>query len=67
MEDLGSVDISIHCIIWQLINTIFLIGFIYAIYYLIFKLPKKMKERDRRIDELERKINDMNDKLDKMV
>lgn len=66
MQQAGLVEVS-WSIVFQLINTIFLIGIIYVIYYLIFKLPKKVKERDKKIDELERKIDTISEKLDKYI
>ncbi|MFT9498167.1 hypothetical protein [Anaerosolibacter sp.] len=61
----GMVEIS-YTLIFQIMNTFVLIGLIWGIVYLIFKLPKKLKtlENDLRlakakIDELENKLNQL--------
>jgi len=60
---LGIVEFS-WGIVFQLVNTILIIGIIYGIFYLVFRLPKRINERDRKIDRLEEKIDELNKKID---
>ncbi|MBB6217260.1 hypothetical protein HNQ80_003379 [Anaerosolibacter carboniphilus] len=61
----GIVDLS-YTLIFQIINTLLIIGIIWGIFYLIFKLPKKLKALENdlclaksKIDELENRLNQL--------
>ncbi|WP_432408426.1 hypothetical protein [Wukongibacter sp. M2B1] len=65
---LGLVEVG-WTFVFQIVNTIFIIAIACAIGYVIFKLPslfrlpRIIKERDERIDILEKKINDLEKKI----
>lgn len=49
-------------IVWQLVNTLFLIGLIVFIFYIVLKLPKTLK----RISVIEKKVNNIEEILKKI-
>lgn len=51
--------------IFQLINSILIIGMIYIFYYLAFKLPKQMKMNTERLQRIERLLEDIREKTDR--
>ena len=59
----GLVEINFN-LIFQLINTLIIVGLIYAIVRLLVKIPKRMKEKQARLDRIECALNDINEKLD---
>ncbi|CAH2213055.1 hypothetical protein [Tepidibacter aestuarii] len=59
-ESFVSVDIDF---IFQLINTIFLIGILFLIFYFIFRLPKKIKSMSQRMSAIEEDLKNIKDKL----
>lgn len=59
----GLVDIN-FTLIFQVINTLIIVGIIYAIVHLLVKIPKRMKEKQARLDRIEYALNDINKKLD---
>lgn len=61
----GIVDLS-YTLIFQIINTLLIVGIIWGIFYLIFKLPKKLKTLENdlclaksKIDELENRLSQL--------
>lgn len=63
MLKVGIVEVG-WTVLFQIMNTVILIGLIYGIYYLIFRLPKKMKESKDRLDVIEKTLKEINEKLD---
>ena len=56
-------------IIFQLLNIVFIIGIIisiaYAVYYLVVKLPKDLRKKDAKLDNIERMLGEIIKKIDK--
>lgn len=50
--------------VFQIINTVFLIGLIFGILYLIFRLPRRIKENKERLNVMEKALKEINEKLD---
>ena len=50
-------------VIFQIINSLLLIGIIYLFYFLIIKLPKRNKIYDERINKIEHLVGDINKKI----
>ena len=51
--------------VFQLINTVLIIGIIYVVFYLIFMLPKQMKMNAKKLEQMEVLLGKINEKLDK--
>ncbi len=45
--------------IFQLINTLVLVGVIFMIYNFLVKVPRRIKKNDEKILEIERKLDDI--------
>ena len=52
-------------IIFQLLNIVFIIGIVYAVYYLVVKLPRDLKEKDAKLDNIEKRLDEISKKIDK--
>lgn len=56
-------------IIFQLLNIVFIIGIVcgkvYVVYYLVVKLPRDLKEKDARLDNIEKILGEIIKKIDK--
>ena len=54
-------------IIFQLLNIVFIIGIIigivYAVYYLVVKLPRDLKEKDAKLDNIEKTLDEISKKI----
>ena len=50
-------------IIFQLLNTVLWIGIIYIMYFFVFKLPKRIKITEEKIDKIESMIQRIENKL----
>lgn len=46
-------------LIFNIINAIIILAIIYAIPYLVVKLPKQIKERNKRIDRIEKSLDEI--------
>lgn len=60
----GILELSCWTIIFQILNTVLIIGIIYLVFYLVFKLPKHMKAKEQKIDRIEKTMNEINKKLE---
>lgn len=60
---MGTMKINFTLIV-QLLNTGIIIGLIFAVYYLAIKLPRKLKEREQRLNHIEKVLNEINKKID---
>lgn len=49
-------------VVWQLVNTLFLVGLVALIFHLVFKLPKLLK----RISVIESKVNNIEETLERI-
>ncbi|QZY55038.1 hypothetical protein [Crassaminicella profunda] len=47
----------------QLLNTVLLIGFVWGIFYLIFRLPKKLSKMSNKIEYLEKELEKIKKQL----
>lgn len=52
-------------IIFQLLNIAFVIGIIYVVFYLAVRLPRDLKERDAKLSNIERMLEEISKKIDK--
>ncbi len=52
-------------VVFQLMNTVLIIGIIYIVFYLIFMLPKQMKINAKKLEQMEVMLDKINEKLDK--
>ncbi len=52
-------------IIFQLLNIVFIIGKVYVVYYLVVKLPRDLKEKDAKLDNIEKMLGEIIKKIDK--
>ncbi|HZJ76408.1 MAG TPA: hypothetical protein VFC70_01750 [Oscillospiraceae bacterium] len=52
-------------IIFQLLNIAVIIVVIYAIYYLVVKLPRNLREKNAKLSNIERTLDEINKKIDK--
>lgn len=57
-----NVTPNLIAIVWQLANTLFIVGLIALIFYLVLKLPKSLK----RISVIERKVNSIEETLERI-
>ncbi|TCO79342.1 hypothetical protein [Marinisporobacter balticus] len=59
----GVLELS-WTITFQIMNTALIIGIIFFVFYLLVKLPKHMKEKEQKIDRIEKTMHEINKKLD---
>lgn len=56
-------------IIFQLLNTVLIIGIVsgivYAVYYLVVKLPRDLRKKDAKLDNIEKILGEIIKKIDK--
>lgn len=52
-------------IIFQLFNTVLIVGVVYVVYYLVVKLPVNLREKDARLDNIEETLSEISKKIDK--
>ncbi len=64
MMKAGTVEIG-WTFVFQIMNTIVLLGLIFGIFYLIFRLPRRIKENKERLDSMEKALKEINEKLDR--
>ncbi|AOY76802.1 hypothetical protein [Clostridium formicaceticum] len=61
---LGIIEFS-WTLLFQLFNTLVWVGIIYLIFYLVIKLPKRIKRHEEKIKRIESMLEEINKKLDK--
>ena len=59
----GLVEYS-WTMFFQLFSTVLWIGIIYLIYFLVFKLPRRIKRTEEKIEKIESMIEKIDNKLD---
>lgn len=62
MEKAGIVEIS-WTLVFQILNTGIIIGVVFAVFYLLVKIPKRIKEKAQEIDRMEKTLDEINRKL----
>lgn len=56
---------TIFTAIFQLLNIVFIICVVYVVYYLVVKLPRDLKEKDAKLDNIEKTLDEISKKIDK--
>ena len=56
---------TIFTAIFQLLNIVFIIGIVYVVYYLVVKLPRDLKEKNAKLDNIEKTLDEISKKIDK--
>lgn len=54
---------TIFTAIFQLLNIVFIIGIVYVVYYLVVKLPRDLKEKDAKLDNIEKTLDEISKKI----
>ncbi len=54
---------TIFTAIFQLLNIVFIIGVVYVVYYLVVKLPRDLKEKDAKLDNIEKTLDEISKKI----
>lgn len=63
MESAGVLEIS-WTLFFQIMNTAIIGGIIFAIFYIVIKLPKRLKKNEERIERIEKALDEINRKID---
>lgn len=54
---------TIFTAIFQLLNIVFIIGIVYVVYYLVVKLPRDLKEKNAKLDNIEKTLDEISKKI----
>lgn len=54
---------TIFTAIFQLLNIVFIICVVYVVYYLVVKLPRDLKEKDAKLDNIEKTLDEISKKI----
>lgn len=54
---------TIFTAIFQLLNIVFIICIVYVVYYLVVKLPRDLKEKDAKLDNIEKTLDEISKKI----
>ncbi|WP_192929747.1 hypothetical protein [Alkaliphilus serpentinus] len=48
---------------FQVINILLMIGLIYFVFYLVVKLPRRIKDNNERLEKIEKQLEEINKKI----
>ncbi len=54
---------TIFTAIFQLLNIVFIICIVYVVYYLVVKLPRDLKEKNAKLDNIEKTLDEISKKI----
>ncbi|HZX21461.1 MAG TPA: hypothetical protein VFF25_03625, partial [Clostridia bacterium] len=57
--------IGVFTTIFQFLNIVFVIGIVYVVYYLAVRLPRDLRERNAKLSNIEKILDEISRKIDK--
>ncbi|HZK57684.1 MAG TPA: hypothetical protein VFD17_05165 [Clostridia bacterium] len=52
-------------VVFQLLNIVFIIGVVYIVFYLAVRLPRDLREKNEKLSNIEKILDEINQKIDK--
>ena len=56
---------TIFTTVFQLLNIAFIMGIVYAVYYLAVKLPRDLGERNAKLNNIEKTLDEISKEFDR--